>query len=418
MLISFRIKNFLSIKDELTFSMLAEKKTNHPGSIATSGKEKIYTTGLITGANASGKSALIDGMISALLFLRHSSYMGPGAQIPRIMPFKFDEITIKSSSFFEFTFTVKDVKYIYGFSADVFRVYSEYLYKYTSAKKSLIFERTNTNEYNFPQHLRPTLNDLVPKNAENKLFLATASTWNFFEAIVPFKWLLENVEIVQSFAPNPNYIIPNDKETKDFVLGILKAADLNIVDYTVERQTIKYNDAQSKNVQALNENVGMPLFNESETFVNIITTYHKIKDDKGNEKILPLDLREESAGTQKMFYMALSLRSILAGKTIIIDEIEKELHSHLVELIIKIFNNEVTNPHRSQLIFTTHSRNLIDDDIFDHSQINLVEKNEIKGTTTLYKLSDFSIRNNLNIEKGYNNGRFGAVPFIKYPGLF
>jgi len=418
MLLEFKIKNYLSIKDELTFSMRAPSKTNHLESIIDHGKDQGYTTGLITGANASGKSALIEGMITALATLRNCTYFQPGMNIPRIVPFKFDEVSLNSNTHFGFIFIADSIKYEYNFELNSHKIVSESLYKYTSAKKSMIFERSNTNDYVFPQHLRSSLNDIKNKNTDNKLFLSTASNWNCQETIIPFKWLINNIEIFHSFIPNPSYIIPEDIKTKKFILGILKAADLNIVDYSVKRQRIIYNDIQSKEIQTFNKEVGTVIYNEKETFVNVITTFHKIKNKDGKESLLPLDLREESAGTQKMFYIALTLNGILKGKTIIVDEIEKELHSHLVEFIIKLFNTQETNPNRSQLIFSTHSRTLINDDLFDHEQINFMEKEEHTGTTTLYKLSDFSIRNNLNIEKGYNVGRFGAVPFIKYPGIF
>ena len=40
-------------------------------------------------------------------------------------------------------------------------------------------------------------------------------------------------------------------------------------------------------------------------------------------------------------------------------------------------------------------------------------KNVDTGESTLYPLSDFSVRKQENIEKGYLLGRYGAVPFIK-----
>lgn len=43
----------------------------------------------------------------------------------------------------------------------------------------------------------------------------------------------------------------------------------------------------------------------------------------------------------------------------------------------------------------------------------VTEKNSETGESDLYSLSDFSVRKQENVEKGYMLGRYGAVPFIK-----
>ena len=44
-------------------------------------------------------------------------------------------------------------------------------------------------------------------------------------------------------------------------------------------------------------------------------------------------------------------------------------------------------------------------------EIWFAEKNE-QGATSFYPLSEFSIRPDLDIEKGYLMGRFGAIPVL------
>lgn len=85
----------------------------------------------------------------------------------------------------------------------------------------------------------------------------------------------------------------------------------------------------------------------------------------------------------------------------------------LVEYIIKLFNNKKNNKLNSQLIFTTHAINLLNLDLFRRDQIWFVEKNENNGITDLFPLDSFSVRKDENIMKGYINGRYGAVPFVK-----
>ena len=98
---------------------------------------------------------------------------------------------------------------------------------------------------------------------------------------------------------------------------------------------------------------------------------------------------------------------------VFLDEIDKSLHSYLVEHLIAMFNDKEQNSNNSQLIFNTHDTNLLDLNILRRDQIWFTEKNANTGESTLYPLSDFSVRKQENIEKGYLLGRYGAVPFIK-----
>ena len=86
---------------------------------------------------------------AALIIIRTSNQRQINEQIPMLIPFLFDEECIKKPTTFSFIFVANGKKYEYGFSADIHRVYEEYLYEYKSAKASKIFERTNTTEYSF-----------------------------------------------------------------------------------------------------------------------------------------------------------------------------------------------------------------------------------------------------------------------------
>ena len=87
------------------------------------------------------------------------------------------------------------------------------------------------------------------------------------------------------------------------------------------------------------------------------------------------------------------------------------LHPLITKLIIKEFNS-IRNT-KGQLIFTTHDTNLLSSKIFRRDQIWFTEKDNENGVSDLYPLSDFSVRKQENVEKGYMLGRYGAVPFIK-----
>ena len=66
---------------------------------------------------------------------------------------------------------------------------------------------------------------------------------------------------------------------------------------------------------------------------------------------------------------------------------------------------------RGQLIFTTHESNLLDLKLFRQDEVWFMEKDET-GSSRAYPLSEFKPRYDLDIRKGYLNGRFGAIPFL------
>lgn len=140
--------------------------------------------------------------------------------------------------------------------------------------------------------------------------------------------------------------------------------------------------------------------------------YNFLFKHKGSNNYLSLD--EESLGTQMIFALIPFIADTINNKKVlIIDELDKSLHPFLVQYIVEMFNSTEFNKTGAQLIFNTHDTNLLDLNILRRDQIWFMEKNNDNGESDLYPLSDFSVRKLENVEKGYMQGRYGAVPFIK-----
>ena len=146
---------------------------------------------------------------------------------------------------------------------------------------------------------------------------------------------------------------------------------------------------------------------------------HEVIDDKNVTHTYKLNFIEESSGTKVLFAFAPFLKKAFeTPKVIVVDELEKSLHPALVEFIVKLFNNNEINKANSQLIFTTHAINLLNLELLRRDQIWFTEKNPENGISDLYPLDSFSVRKDENIQKGYVNGRYGAIPFIKDTDLW
>ena len=80
-----------------------------------------------------------------------------------------------------------------------------------------------------------------------------------------------------------------------------------------------------------------------------------------------------------------------------------------------MFNCPKTNSRNAQIVFTTHDTNLLGTTIGEpplrRDQIWFTEKDK-EGASKLYPLTDYKPRKSENLERGYLQGRYGAIPFL------
>lgn len=403
MILEFSIKNFLSFKEKVTFSMLANSNNGLDDNYIVLNEKKILKTSAIYGANASGKTNLFKILASIISMLKRSNNADVNEKLS-ITPFKFDSKSINEPSEFEIKFIVDDVRYVYGFIADTNQIYEEYLYYYPNGRETKIFDRTNITEYSFTQKDERVLNDIALKNAPNKFFIATATNWNYEKTKIPYKFLSMDIEIFNNLselrASSYKAYLENDSEIKAFALDFLQNADFNIEDYKVIETEIP---------DEILASIPDYIKNTIKEKPKVFTTLFKHKGSS-----VALTFEEESMGTQIIFSFIPFIKEALNNKkVIIVDELDKSLHPYLVEMIVQLFNDREVNKAGSQLIFNTHDTNLLKLNILRRDQIWFIEKDNNSGMSDLYPLSDFSVRKKENIEKGYLLGRYGAVSFIK-----
>lgn len=404
MLIEFSVKNFLSFKDKATLSMEKGNGDENIDNIIFNDITDLVKNAAIYGANASGKSNILKAFTCAILMIRNSNLMSVGEKWSYIKPFLFDETSKNKPSEFEFTFITNNVKYKYFFSADQNRIYEESLDAYNSQKPTNIFTRKDTNIYEFSND-KNKLASLAANNTENKLFLSTATTWNYEKTKDAFLWFTKAIDTYDSF----NKIMDKDlidysenEELKKFSLKLLKEADI-----LIKNISVNYEEKEMEGTIA--DMPVIPIMKKVD-----IELEHEVVDKDNNTHTYKLNFKDESSGTKVLFAFAPFLkRAFEETKVIIVDELEKSMHPKIVEFIVKLFNNKDINKVNSQLIFTTHATNLLNLEILRRDQIWFVEKNPKNGNSELYPLDSFSVRKDENIQKGYINGRYGAVPFIK-----
>jgi AAA15 family ATPase/GTPase len=147
MLIRFTTKNYLSFKDEVTFSMIPSKGTlmkehkTHPVQGIS-----VLKAAVAFGANASGKSNLI----KAIAFGRNMLIRGnDNVGFIDYQPFRLDANSAQSNTKMEYEIQADGKCYAYGFVFNHNRIEEEWLYRIDKKKDYLIFERnTATQTFN------------------------------------------------------------------------------------------------------------------------------------------------------------------------------------------------------------------------------------------------------------------------------
>ena len=411
MLLQFNVSNFMSIKEEVILTAFANASKEHEANLILNGKDRILPVLAIYGANAAGKSNIFKALTSAIMLVRASNSLQ--VNMPTgFEPFLFDEATAKEKTKMDFLFVHNGHKFAYGFTADAQYIYEEYLYEYKSARPTMIFERTEVTKYRFTSAYKH-LAEFQYKNTSNKLFMCTATAWNCEETREAYLWFAEAIDTYNLMSiQNNQYLEYLDRNkdnpgTKAFMLSILKHAEINIQDYDFESKVV--------------ENPTLPLLPpgisiDKSLLSNVkqfkLETIYQIEQKDGSFKSYRLPFDHESAGTMLLFaYGPIIMEALEKGRTLVIDELDNSLHPSLSRYLIGLFSDQEINRNGAQLIFNSHDVNLLDLELFRRDQIYFVEKNNRTGVTDLYSLADFSPRKSENIQKGYLQGRYGAIPF-------
>jgi AAA15 family ATPase/GTPase len=417
MLIQFSIKNWRSVRDEQTLSMVKAKgnelEETNSFNPETPSVTDLLRTAVIYGANAAGKTNLMSALRTMKEIVLESANKQPGDEIP-VSPFLLDENTVKQPTEFESIFVAKGVKYQYGFAANNKQITEEWLIAYPNSRPQRWFsrelnEKTNEYEWSFGTALLGQKQLWVESTRNNALFLSTATQLNSQQLKTVFGWFKSTLRLgrVTGWSPSYTASLCETEDQRSKILNFLKAADLDIkdVNVTAEKMSLKhmpdsFSDEMKKQV----------LENMKDTRIFDIKTVHQ--GIQGQSVEFKFD--NESDGTKKLFSFAGPWLDVLAnGRVLFVDELHDNLHPKLVGFLVELFHSTTTNPKNAQLVFSTHETSILNQDVFRRDQIWFCEKDKDQ-VTRVYPLTDFSPRKGReNLEAAYLAGRYGALPYIR-----
>lgn len=409
MLVEFSVENFRSFRDRGTISMTATSDKSLPGNITAGFREdRFLKTAAIYGANASGKSNLIEALRSMRDMVLKSHLAQQGFKLP-YQPFKLDEACRTRPSVFEAIFVVENVKYEYRFSHDSERIHEERLYASPRGRRSLIFSRTNTKKFKFTKDIGRQ-ESIKEETLDNALYLSIATQRNYEPTSEAFKWFREGLRVGMSPEGPRNTVsmMIDNPDQKAAIMRALSLADVGISDIVPERKLMRVEEVPLP--QQLREFLKGAEAGRVES-INI-RSIHEAKIG-GKKSKVSFDASEESLGTMRLFeVIGPWIDAIQNGRVLAWDELDLRLHPLLSIFLVGLFQDPTQNKRDEQLIFTTHDTNLLESDIFRRDQIWFTEKDAETGSSVLYSLVSFKPRKDKNLQIGYLSGRYGALPFI------
>ena len=404
MLIRFSFKNFKSFKNENCLDMEATSLKEHEYNIAKTENGDYLKITAIYGANASGKTNVLQAFsyMKKKVLVSDDSRINNNLSEENIFTFMISNEPIS----LEVEILAENNKiYKYGFEVLNNAIISEWLYEKRVNKFYEIFDRTNNN--------------IEVKDNKNKLLgLANVDEKTLFlNVFAKIDKNNEDFNNVYNWFIDANYL---DLGDPNFENALNNRISLKIIeDKKYKEELLKFIKTFDATIDSIN--ISPNSLEELKNTNGVVKVELVHNGEDGNKKALPLAL--ESNGTMKMFHLFDFLMDTLrTGRVLFVDDLDAKLHPLLTRYIINLFHNSEKNIGNGQLIYSTHDTVNLNKETFRRDEIWFVEKDK-NGVSELYSLSDYiiedengnakKVRNDATYNKDYLTGRYGAIPVLE-----
>ncbi|MQY20654.1 AAA family ATPase [Nocardia macrotermitis] len=433
MLQSFRFGNHRSFRDEQQLNLMPVYPSGRDDQ--EGGLRPVSIVGIF-GANASGKSNVIDAlMYMQHLVLQSDRDVEPGVGLRRDT-FRLVREAMLEPSRYVVDLLLSGERVTYGVTIDDKGVLEEWLYQYSRTERykndgrmAVVFERTG-DDFNWGADYknRKDLHAVSDITASTALFLATAARFKMqnrreqpaVDDLLHRTYLWFNRMRIRRGtygATRPFVRISGTRNLQSFqddyyrhqMEELLRVADFGIAGIDVIVGSREARDAAVELEAAGKYSQAMAM---REAGRDRLIFRHK-----GAEDGMFMELSDESRGTQQILDLgADAVRSINRGSLLVVDEIDASLHPLISASLISIFRESHRGSRVPQLIFTSHDATLLGslggEEVLNRDEVWFTEKAD-DGRSLLYSLAEFKPRKGgENRERRYLNGSYGAVPEI------
>jgi len=444
MLIGFSVSNYLSFKGEQRISFEASKITRHKTHVASNRNRRILKSGLIFGANAGGKSNLV----KAIQFSRNIITNGLDKVDLSKSHFRIDSKMYKAPGIFEYRIAVGQFEYSYGIAISYSekRIVSEWLIRIENSGKEIYLFNRDVDRAD-SSHAESEVEFSLPEEKAKMYFYLEGFSENISEAYKK-KTILSDIALranekngvfseirrVYEWFDNIIILFPNskynglnevaaDKVKKQLFSSVMGYFDTGIESVEGTRQQMDFDkvlnnisreDAERIKIDISNAANEHPIMFKVDDQVfelkkdengNIV--YNKLLLNHGNANDL-FDYNDESDGTKRLFDLVPLFYENKRVSLILIDEIDRSLHTNLIKRFLELFFAIVEN-RECQIIATTHDSNLLDLELLRQDEIWFVERQE-DHSSKVFSLNKFKERFDKKVDKEYLLGRYGAIP--------
>lgn len=445
MLIGFSVNNYKSFKHSQKISFLASKITRHREHIVVKKNKKILKSGLLFGANAGGKSNLVN----AISFSREIITNGLDKVNLNKSHFRIDSNMYKYPGVFEYRIMVGDAEYSYGLVISYVEkiILSEWLVKINqNGEEIYIFDRNVDNnlsyanseieyqneeeKYKMDFYLEGFSGEISEaykkKTILNDIALRTTDNNSVFAEIRNvYEWFTNIIILFPDSKYSGLSDVAADELKKKFFSALMNYFDTGIESVEGESQQMDFDkvlnnipkaDAERIKVDISNAASEQPImFRAGEQFFilhkdengNIV--YNKLLLNHGNSDDM-FEYMDESDGTKRLFDLIPLFYENRRVSLILIDEIDRSLHTNLTRKFMELFY-EVSKGRECQLIATTHDSNLLDLELLRQDEIWFIER-QLDHSSKVFSLNKFKERFDKKIDKEYLLGRYGAIPIF------
>lgn len=422
-LLRFTFRNHRSFRDEavfdLTRSPLKERLRPPEG---THWADHVHHIDGVYGANASGKSNLLDALRYALIAIKSSASTWLGApKFPRA-PFALDPARLGDLSEYELEFVSQGRRYIYRFSVDTEGIRDESL-KVVRERWTSLLKRTQDGKVARVRGLG--------RVARRELALSRAAEMDH-EVLAPIRRdLVEGFDVyrvgdreVRARLARIVELLAEGGLEFDELVTLARIADTGITSIRVEerevpeelreffRRLMQRDKQTTQDMADTNGDSGQQTEAEDARLAREFIA-RSLAFTHGREGA---DLRERDESTGTMAWLALGtavLDALRNGRVLVVDELGAALHPDLSRIIVDWFEDPDVNATGAQLVFTSHDMSLMgagSGELAKREQVWLVEK-DAEGVSELVNLGEFALQPRSNVPKQYLEGRFGAVPY-------
>ncbi len=433
MLVSAKFENIYSFNQETRILFTASKSDQLPLHVSRAKKRddiSVLRMGLIYGANASGKSNIIKCLAIIKAFALN------GWSNHNYNYFKMAD-NLEERSSIELEFKVDNQFFAYGVAFSRGGLLEEWLYKTGRRNDTMIFERKRSkNDWEnviAPQFMKEEggqfLKYLIDGTPTKGTFLSEYIKRNGkgIDAIgLARKWF-ENLNIIfpKTYSADFPLRVVNDTQFSYLMSELLEYFGTGIsslcrVESKIEELNIPIEVIQKieETLEGKEINTGVVIHSESRFIYSKkdeskllkwyeLKTIHK---KQGSDSNYFFEMIEESDGTARLFDFILMFIDMRSNDAVyVIDELDRSLHPMLTLKLLEMYNSLLKEDSQIQLICTTYESNLLSTSLIRQDEVWFIEKDK-NGASHLYSLSEYKPKK--NFQKGYLNGRYGAIPFF------